>query len=201
MTELTPSADNRIAVALGLLFHPYIAAVVTLLVLLRDLPTGEAFLWILLVVTGLIVPLIVYTAIRRRLDKYVYQRSERGGIYLVGWVGVVVILLVTVIANAPRILVVCIATLVIWLPLQHLINQRLTKVSTHTGVITACVLGLMLSGHLSTPAGYSFGLIVIGLTAWARVQTSNHTPFQVLLGIIVGAIPVLITFPTLLPNF
>jgi membrane-associated phospholipid phosphatase len=200
MTELTPTTDHRLAVVLGLLFHPYTVAVVTLLILLRNIPTGEALLWILLVIAGLIAPLVIYTAVRRRREKYVYQRSERGGIYLIGWIGVVVILLVTVTANAPRILVVCIATLGIWLPLQRLINQRFTKVSTHTGVITACVLGLILSGHLDTPPGFAFGVMVIILTAWARVQTSHHTPFQVLLGIVVGALPVLITFPTLLPN-
>jgi hypothetical protein len=200
VTELTPTHENRVAVIIGLLFHPYSVAIVTLLILLRAMPTGEALLWILLVFGGLIAPLIIYTALRRRLEKYVYQRTERGGIYLVGWIGVVTILIITIIANAPRILVICIASLAIWLPLQRFINQRFTKVSTHTGVITACVLGLMLSGHIDTPVGYFLGIIVIGLTAWARIETRNHTRSQVLLGILIGAIPVLITFPILLPH-
>jgi membrane-associated phospholipid phosphatase len=89
---------------------------------------------------------------------------------------------------------------VIWLPLQRFVNQRYTKVSTHTGVITACVLGLTLSGHLNTPLAYFLGAMVIVLTSWARIETHNHTRSQVVLGIIVGAIPVLITFPTLLPQ-
>jgi hypothetical protein len=195
MKELIPNERNRFAVLIGRVFHPFVVSIVTLILTLQSLPPGEALLWVVTISVILILPVMVFITFIERRGRYVYQRQERGTIYLIGWTSVLICLLLTVIFQAPRVLFFSLLTLAVWVPLQRFVNQRFTKISAHSAVITACVVGLVLLGHLNTPLGWSFGVFVIVLTTWARVETTNHSPTQVLLGMVVGALPVLIIFP------
>jgi membrane-associated phospholipid phosphatase len=103
-----------------------------------------------------------------------------------------------VIFNAPRILVACFVALVIWAPIQLLINRYVTKISTHAGVVAACSTGLLLAGKLNHPILLALMIVIAVVTLWARVETKNHTVPQVLLGFLVGALAVLVVFPLML---
>jgi membrane-associated phospholipid phosphatase len=103
-----------------------------------------------------------------------------------------------VVLDAPLKLVACIAALLVWLPLQLIINTHVTKVSTHTAVVTGCMMGLLLLGELNSLLLAAGAVAVVVLTLWARVVTRHHTWQQVAMGILTGAIPVLIVFPLLL---
>lgn len=198
MTELVPDYDNRLAYGIGLVFHPFGVAVITLLMVLRDIPVEESIRWTLLIAAILFVPLMVSLGLLRRQGQYVYQRRSRGTLYRVGWVSILVILLITVRFDAPKVLTVCMAALLVWVPLQSGINRWITKVSTHTAVVTGCVMGLLLLGQLDTFLLWGLAIMIIALTAWARVMTKNHTRLQVAMGIVTGGLPVLVTFPLLM---
>ncbi|HEX2619340.1 MAG TPA: phosphatase PAP2 family protein [Phototrophicaceae bacterium] len=198
MTELTPDSGNRIAYLIGLMFHPFVMAVLTLLIILSELPLQEGISWTLLISVILIIPLIIYLALRRRQGQYAYQRQMRGGVYRVGWISILVTLMLIHLLHAPDVLTACMAALAVWLPFQSSINRWITKVSTHTAVVTGCLTGLWLLGYLNRPLWQVLAITMIGLTAWARVVNKNHTPVQVMLGIMTGALPVLIVFPILM---
>lgn len=198
MTDPVPSHHNPLAVLVGRLFHPFVVSVITLIIILQTTPFAEAAFWVVGISVILILPVTLYMTIRQRHGRYAYQRKERGPIYFIGWCSVIVCLILTHFLNAPDVLVMCLLTLVLWVPLQRFINQRFTKVSTHTGVLTGCLVGLGLLGHLMSPLGWIVGIGAMVLTAWARIETRNHTPQQVMLGILVGALPVLIVFPLML---
>lgn len=202
MTEpvLDPAPDyrNRFAHLVGLIFHPFVVPIPTLLLLLRPLPRPEAHGWTALILVILITPVGLTLLLLARRGKYVYQRDVRGPLYVLGWTSVLTCLLLTLVLNAPRMLVACMATLAVWLPLQSAINQRFTKVSIHVAVITGCLLGLLLTGALESLWVRIAAVLAIYLTAWARMVTRNHTLAQVGLGILLGAIPVLLVFPLLL---
>jgi membrane-associated phospholipid phosphatase len=195
MNDLIPNERNRFAVLIGRLLHPFVVSIVTLILMLQSLPVGESLTWVTAISVILIAPVMVFITLIQRQERYVYQRHERGTIYLIGWISVIVCLLLAILLQAPQVLTIGLLTLAFWVPLQRFINHRFTKVSAHAAVITACVVGLVLLGPLNTPLGWLFGVVVIVLTGWARVETTNHSPLQVLLGMIIGALPVLLIFP------
>jgi len=197
MTDIIPDNSNRLAYLLGLIFHPFVVAIVTLLIVLQDFSMGEAFTWTAVIGLVLIIPLMVAIRYQRRQERYTYQRQSRSPLYAVGWVSVAVALALTILFDAPHVLRACLASLLVWAPLQAWINARYTKVSTHVAVVTGCVTGVLFLGHLDTPLLLIAAPGVIALTAWARIITRNHTPLQVILGVFTGAIPVLVTFPVL----
>lgn len=198
MNDPLPRRDNRLAYLTGQIFHPAIICVPTVALILSDLPLGEALAWTVLVVALVTLPGLVTMALLRRQGRYAYQRGTRQPLYIVIWLSVLMCLLVLVLLDGPYVMRVCLATLAVWLPVQMTINVYWTKVSTHVAVATGCVTGLWLLGHLPSLPLQVTGLAIIGLTAWARITTRNHTPGQVLLGLVVGGGTVLLVFPLLL---
>ena len=197
-SDPTPRHDNRIAYWLGRIFHPYLICIPTLLAVLSDLTGREAVQWSLLVLAFVLVPGMVMIRVLQRQDRWVYQRQTRGPIYLVGWVSVLICTGLLVLLNAPDVLIACTATLAVWIPVQALINQFVTKISTHMGVIGGCGTALWWLGHVDTTA-LQIALIGIALlTMWSRIQTQNHTLLQAVMGVLVGGGAVLAVFPLLL---
>ncbi|GAB4531509.1 MAG: hypothetical protein OHK0046_52300 [Anaerolineae bacterium] len=193
-----PDYTNRLAYLLGRLLHPFVVAIITLLIVLRQVPFSEAVLWTGLIGSVLIIPLAVMIVVMQRRQQYTYQRQVRGPLYALGWLSIVLCLVLTLALNAPTVLVACMAALLVWVPLQAFINARFTKVSTHVAVVTGCAVGvLLLEPRVSVP-GLLITVVLIGSTAWARIVTRHHTATQVALGILTGALPVLVTFPLLL---
>lgn len=195
MSDPIPDLSNPTARWVSRIFHPYLLPIPTLIILLSDLPLPEMLEWIALVVGIVLVPAMLFAAYLQRRGRFLYERQTRGPLYLVGWFSVLICLGVVIALEAPRILVACVAALAIWAPLQGLINARFTKVSGHAAVAAGCFLGLLLAGKLTTLPLVIGVLALVAITVWARVVTRNHTIVQVILGIAVGALPVVIIFP------
>lgn len=198
MVDRVPDYRNRLAHLISIVFHPFVIALPTMLVVLRNVPPDRAVYWSLLIILILVVPLAACLFILRQRGKYSYQRKTRLPLYLVAWASILICLVVTAVFHAPLILVACMTALAIWVPLQFAINTWVTKISIHTAVITGCVLALLLLNTFTSPVLQLVALGPIPATAWARMVTRNHTGGQVLLGIFTGAMPVLVVFPLLL---
>lgn len=194
MTEPVPDNSKRIAYFIGLGLHPAPVAVGTLLILLWGLPLADTIRWTALVAGVVLIPIFATTAYLQRQDQYTYQRLSRKPIYLVAWIDVAICLGLILIFNGPMILGICMATLLVWLPLQLGINQFLTKISIHMGVASGCFAALWVVGKL-TPLLSLICIVFLLLLGWARIQTKNHTVGQVVLGCIVGIGSVLLVFP------
>lgn len=195
MSDQTPSHEKRFAVVVGRILHPYWMPIPTLLVILSDLPLDEALKWSAVVLAITLLPGMIAALLFQNRGYALYKRKIRGPLYLVGWASVLVCLVVVLQFGAPQVLVACIATLALWLPMQWAVNHWITKVSAHAAVATGCFVALVLLGKVANPV---LGLIVLGIvitTLWGRVVTRNHTIAQVLLGVLIGALPVLIVFP------
>jgi hypothetical protein len=198
MSDPIPDHSNLLAYWLGRLFHPAVLSIPTLALILNDQPLMEALRWTVLVATLVTVPGLIAIALLHRRQRYVYQRHVRGAVYLILWLSVIVCLGVVWGWQGPAALRVCLAALIVWLPLQLAINTYITKVSTHVAVAAGCATGLLLLGKLDSLPLQLTALTIVGLIIWARVTTRNHTVAQVLLGLMVGIGSVLVVFPLLL---
>jgi len=106
--------------------------------------------------------------------------------------------MILIMLSAPRILIAGLTVLILWLPAQMLINHYVTKISAHASVIAGCLTGLLLIGKLNHPVLLALVVSVALVTMWSRVETKNHTVPQVVMGFLIGALPVLIVFPLML---
>jgi hypothetical protein len=198
MNDMQPTYQNRIATAISLIFHPAVVGVPTLLAILNEMSFTEILGWTILILGILLVPNVILQLVLQRRGRFIYQRGTRKPLYIVGWLSVLICLVLLIILNAPRVLVACLLALLVWIPAQLVINQVLTKISIHTAVISGCLTGLLVLGRLDTPVIKVLAAIILILTAWARMETKNHTLAQVALGALVGSLPVLIVFPLVL---
>lgn len=198
MTELVPDNSNRIAHAIGLIFHPALVSIPTLLLVLNDLPLIDITAWTVLVSMIVLGPGMMLVLWLQRRDQHTYQRQTRLPIYALTWASVLACLGIIIVLNAPRELIASIATLAVWLPLQLAINSAFTKISTHVAVITGCLLGVLVLGKIEPLALQIAALVTIPLVAWARIVTKNHTLTQVVLGFVVAAGCVLTVMPFVL---
>lgn len=197
-TDRIPDTSNRFAFLVGRVFHPYLVAVIALLAVLSNLTLVEALGWSALVFAMVLLPGILTVAYLRRQDKRIYQRKTRGPVYIVVLVSILICLVVLTLWDAPEVLVACIATLAVWLPLQLLINTFVTKISTHIAVLAGCLTALWYLDIINTPLLIAAALVALVLTMWSRMTTKDHTLAQVVLGLLVGAGSVLAAFPLLL---
>jgi membrane-associated phospholipid phosphatase len=195
MSEPIPMLERRVAVWVGRIFHPYWFPIPTLLLLLHDYPLGERLGWILLILGILLMPVMAAALILKRQGHLAYQRQPRTPLYMVGGLSLIVCSVVLLALQAPAILLTCLLTLVVWLPIQAAVNHWLTKISAHAAVASGCFFGLLVTGALSSPLLLAIGISVVVLTVWARLDAHYHTPVQIALGLVVGAVPVLIVFP------
>lgn len=196
--DTTPDTSNRLAYWLGRVFHPYLICIPTLIAVLSEMQIGDIFKWTGIIIGILIVPNAVLLYMLSRQGKFAYQRTTRTPIYLLGWISLLLATAILIIFNGPRILFVCLVTLLIWIPIQLFINTKFTKISTHTAVVAGCGLGLFMLGKLNHPLLMGIVITIAVLTAWARVKTKNHTLTQVILGLLLGGGSVLVVFPLLL---
>lgn len=195
MNDPIPVHNNRFAVIIGRILNPFLLPIPTLLIILNDLPVGELLKWFGLIMGMILVPGAVATAVTERYISPIYKRRTRGPLYLIAWISVLACLAVIVRLNAPRILVASVATLAAWVPLQWAINTWVTKISAHAAVAAGCLTTLIILRKAGTPLVIALLLVLVVLTIWARIVTRHHTLSQVILGILVGALPVLIVFP------
>lgn len=195
MSDQIPSQEKRFAAVVGRILHPYWMPIPTTLVILSDLPLNEALKWSVVALAITLLPGMIAASLLQNRGHALYKRKIRGPLYLVGWVSVLACLIVLLQFDAPRVLVACVATLAVWLPIQWAVNHWVTKVSAHAAVATGCFVALALLGKVANPVLGFVLLVIVTITLWARVVTRNHTILQVLLGVLIGALPVLIVFP------
>lgn len=199
ITDTAPDHSNTLAFIVGRIFHPFLVVIPTLFAVLSDLSLADAAKWSLLILGIVLMPgILINTYIGLRYKKYVYQREIRGPLYLIGFLSGLACLVALIVLQAPHILIAGLTVLIVWLPAQMLINHSVTKISAHAGVIAGCLTGLFLIGKLNHPVLLTLVVLVAVVTMWSRVVTKNHTVAQVVMGFLVGALPVLIVFPLML---
>ena len=198
MNDILPDNRNRIANFISHIFHPAVVGIPTLFAILSEMSLSESIGWIGVMLGILLVPNIVLQVILQRRGRFVYQRQTRLPMYLVGWFSVLICLVLLILLSAPKVLIACLLALLVWIPFQLIINQVFTKISIHVAVVSGCLTGLLVLGKLDSPMLKLIALVILVLTAWARIETKNHTLLQVALGAVVGCLPVLIMFPIVL---
>lgn len=186
MSDPVPHNRSRLGTWLGLIFHPFTVFVPALIVVLRDTEPLVAVGWVVFIAVMILVPLLLLIHLARRKGRYTYQRGMRHPLYLVFWISMVVCVCLASVLDAPERLVFALLTLVVWVPLQAVINARLTKVSAHTAVVNGILVALVTMGDIDTPLLIGAAVAAVAATAWARVATGHHTVLQVSLGLVVS---------------
>jgi hypothetical protein len=190
VTDPVPHNNNRLGYWLGMIFHPFTVFIPALIVVLKDTEPLVAVGWVVFMAVIILVPALTLIHLARRRGRYTYQRGMRHPLYGVFWASMVLCVGLGVTLNAPDRLLFSLLALVVWAPLQAVINARLTKISAHTAVITGILTALFLMGDLDSPLPVIGAVGIVCATAWARVVTGHHTVLQVSLGIIVSIISV-----------
>lgn len=194
-----PDRTKRLATLIGYMFHPFALFAPATLIVMRDEDWQTALMWFV-IVTGIVLPPIVIVVgwVKSRHQKEVYQRTAREPIYLVGWLAMLVALGVLMAFDAPKPLQASVAAAALWIPLQMAVNYFYTKISAHAAVSMGIVTGLAMLGALDRFPWWLAGVAIVLLTGWARIQTRDHTPQQVILGWLVAGTSVLVMFALVL---
>lgn len=187
-----PHNGNRLGYWLGMIFHPFTVFIPALVVVLKDTEPLVATGWVVFMAVIILVPVLTLIHLARRKGRYTYQRGMRHPLYVVFWVSMVICVDLAVTLDAPERLVFSLLSLVVWVPLQTIINARLTKISAHAAVITGILTALFLMGDLNSPLLMLGAVGVVCATAWARVVTGHHSVLQVSLGIVFSVASVLV---------
>jgi membrane-associated phospholipid phosphatase len=201
MTTLTrtDSFADRIAKVLSLIFHPLIVVIPTMVIAITQ--RGNTF-WQSLFWTGLAVCIVnlpmaflILNGVRsgRYSDASVSIREQRGSLFAVGGICLVVLLAILILAKAPMILVVCLVSAVLSTAIGFVIN-RFTKLSIHSAAMAGCATVLIQTAPI-------VGIVMVvfaPLVGWARIRLKHHTPLQILIGWMVPMLCVLAVFYLLL---
>jgi len=194
VTDPVPHNGNCLGYWLGMIFHPFTVFIPALIVVLKDTEPLAAMGWVVFMAVIILVPALTLIHLARRKGRYTYQRGMRHPLYGVFWASMVLCVGLAELLDAPERLVFSLLALVVWVPLQALINARLTKISAHTAVVTGILTALFLMGDLDSPPLVMGAAGIVCATAWARVVTGHHTVSQVSLGIVVSTAAVAATF-------
>lgn len=186
VTDPVPHNGNRLGYWLGMIFHPFTVFIPALVVVLKDTEPLVAVGWVVFMAVIILVPALTLIRLARRKGRYTYQRGMRHPLYIVFWASMVLCVGLAVVLEAPDRLVFSLLALVVWVPLQAIINARLTKISAHTAVVTGILTALLLMDDLNSPFLIIGAVGMVTATAWARVVTGHHTVLQVSLGIVVS---------------
>jgi membrane-associated phospholipid phosphatase len=133
---------------------------------------------------GLPYGLVLIGVRRGRLtDHHISRREQRPPVMAIALVSVVSGLLVLRWLDAPRALFALMAAMVAGL-IVALVITSFWKISIHAATAAGTVASLAI---LVSPWWLIASPLVV-LTGWARVEIRDHTPVQVLVGSIVGAV-------------
>lgn len=184
-----PPARRRVARLVTEVLAPApIVAALLLVVAWRSAPTTtEAMAWGLL--AALFASLLPFLFILRGVwrgrlsDHHVGVRAQRPIPLLVGVVSVLIGLGLLVAWRAPRDLVALVGAMTVGLVVSLLVTLG-WKMSIHTAVAAgaAVILVLVFGPPLLALSP------VVGLIGWSRVEIGDHTPAQVAIGAVLGAV-------------
>jgi len=173
-----------------MIFHPYIVFIPPAVIALG----GEGLMWGLFVGVIVVTPIAITVLIQKRSKRYVFQREARTPLFVVGWIAVWVCLLLTTLLDAPDIIRIGTLVIILWTPMQFLINTYVTKASIHASLVAIAFTGLWTLGQLSHPLIFAGSVLIVVAVGWARKTTRNHTTNQVILGNLTGTLATLLAF-------
>lgn len=137
------------------------------------------------VFTGVVPYGFLLWSMRRGLvaDRHIRQRAQRAIPLLFGMASVVLGLLLLFALDAPQELLALVGAMLAGLGVVLGITT-VWKISVHTGVAagSGVILAMTFGPVVLIPA-----LIAVAAIAWARVALSDHTPAQVIGGIVIGS--------------
>lgn len=185
-----PDNSNRLAYALSLIFHPYIVFIPPAVIALGL----EGLQWAFLTGVIVVIPIVITVLIQKRSGRYVFQREARAPLFIVGWIAVLICFGIMNALNAPDVIRTGTFVVVLWTPLQFLINTFVTKASVHASLVAISFTGLWSLGFLSDPLIFTVSLALVIAVAWSRKVTRNHTTTQLILGLLSGTVATLLAF-------
>jgi membrane-associated phospholipid phosphatase len=197
--ELAPEVIDGPSLAfarwLSRIFSPPLVVIASYLLIayVQPEPFSHGASWVLLTLLVQMLPTSVLYLYRRRTGQYrdadVSVRHERNELYLLGSLSVVVSILVLNGLNAPpvyRAMAICTLGLGLACGLVNLF----WKISMHgTAIGTLATIGAIIAPTL----GAVLWIIALAV-GWARVRTRNHSPLQVLAGLVLSAVVTLSAF-------
>lgn len=187
---------ERLAEAISNIFHPFLAAIPTMLIAMvwKGTSLGSALFWTILAVCVVIVPmlLLIYRGIRsgRYSDASISIREQRRSLYAAAGILFALLLAILIWGRAPTILLACLLSALAANVIASLINHRFTKLSLHSVGMGGYTTVLLLTAPALGIAMALFALLV----GWARMQLNHHTPWQILIGWVVASGCVLLVF-------
>lgn len=185
-----PDYSNRLAYALSMIFHPYIVFIPPAVIALG----GEGLIWAILTGGVVVIPIAITVLIQKRSGRYVFQREARTPLFIVGFVAVMVCFTLMTALNAPDMIRTGLFVVILWTPLQFLINSYVTKASIHASLVAIAFTGLWSLGYLNNPIMFVLSVLLVLAVVWARKVSRNHTTNQLILGLLTGTLATLTAF-------
>jgi membrane-associated phospholipid phosphatase len=141
------------------------------------------------------VVILLITGVRsgRYSDASVSIKEQRYGIYLIGGLCLVALLLILIIGKAPRVLTACLVSAIAATIIGYLINLY-TTISLHSVAVAGCTMVFLLTMPW---IGYLLAIFT-PLVGWARIRLKHHTPVQILIGWMVSMVCVFVAFRLIL---
>ncbi len=188
----------RIARLTSNIFNPFLLCV-TLIIIIATISSSsfpEAVKWSLLSVGMGLLPVflvLLYLLRKGKVDNFfVTAREQRYTIYLIGCLSSGAGCLIMFLLDAPSVLIAGFATGASTAVLFAVINLW-WKISLHTAIASASsVMLVLLFGWAAAAA-----LVIIPLTAWARIELKCHSFKQTFFGALLAAALVLLMFQPL----
>jgi membrane-associated phospholipid phosphatase len=189
------TSSERLARWFSRVFHPFVMSVIALLLSIY-LETGllwEAVLWASVSLAVFLLPfsvlILVMVCAGRYSDLDVSIREQRHGLYLVGSVGLFLLVVIFTLGGAPLVSRVSIYAAVFSTAASALFN-RFSKISVHAMVAagSAAVLSYL------SPLASLFLTAPTALVGWSRVRLKRHTWFQVVAGWSMAVVCVIVVF-------
>ncbi|MDD4876581.1 MAG: phosphatase PAP2 family protein [Dehalococcoidales bacterium] len=177
------------------ILHPFIVSLLLILLLSfkATADTFDAIKWMIISIALSLLPIIiiiVYLVRSRRIKSYsINIRKERTSVYLFTSICTSISCIILILLNAPSILLAAFVAGFSAVAIFMCINL-LWKISLHTAFISAAVtILIILYGSLAI-----ITLVLIPMTAWARIVLKHHTLAQTVSGALLATLIALIIF-------
>lgn len=177
-----------IAKGLGVILHPVLLVLIGVFTIVQA-TTGlveEAFYWtILSTFFATIIGAFVFIGVKKGFFNNfdVSNRRQRVILYPFAILVVVFFAMFVYFSNGPLILVISSIILIVSLAILDAVNQRV-KASIHVASVASLATGFVLLHGIN----YIIILILIPLSAYARIASKRHTLREVIIGAFLGVV-------------
>ncbi len=186
---------KRIANLTSNILNPFLTSLVVILLLSFEATSGilDALKWSLILITLSVLPVyavIIYLVRSKRIESlFINVRKQRTKVYLLTGVCIGVSYVILRYFEAPPLLlatsVAGLSAVVVFMG----INLR-WKISTHSAFVAALVaILIILYGWMAAVT-----VVLVPLTAWARIRLEHHSLAQVATGALLAALIVVVVF-------